>query len=205
MHLEAIKSDSRSLFEKLSRFEGFYLAGGTALALQIGHRISIDFDLFSSKPLLTDLLATAEKVFSQSIAPSVNNESELTFIVAGTKVTFLYYPFPILLELVQTEFLPLLSVPEIAATKAYTVGRRASLKDYVDLYFIMNEGHSDLKQIIDLAIQKYSSAFDAKLFLEQLVYLKDVATEPIEFIKSAVISQDIELYFQTKIRESGLI
>src|ERR1700675_1718197 len=101
MHQEVITNEGAALLPVLSRFHGFYLAGGTALALQIGHRISVDFDLFTDDDIDRALLQRARHVFSGAdISPLVNNADELTLLVNGVKVTFLRYPFPPLEPLV---------------------------------------------------------------------------------------------------------
>src|SRR3989338_5186237 len=129
MHLEAIKSESRAILERLKSFRDFYLGGGTALALQVGHRVSVDFDLFCGQKLPTQLLADVEKVFAgQPVAIEVNNANQLSVKVATTQITFLCYPFPLLEQLVDFNGLKILSVSEITATKAYTIGRRATFK-----------------------------------------------------------------------------
>ena len=63
---------------------------------------------------------------------------------------------------------------EIAATKAYTIGRRGAYKDYIDLYFILSQQHAMLTDIIDVAEKKFGFEFNSRLFLEQLVFLDDV-------------------------------
>ena len=68
----------------------------------------------------------------------------------------------------------LLSAKEILATKAYSIGRRGSFKDYVDLYVGLRESVASLGEIIELAKRKYEDAFNDRLFLEQLLYLDDV-------------------------------
>lgn len=60
MHFEALTTDGKKIFPKLSKFEGFYLAGDTALALQIGHRISVDFDFFTGEKIKRTLLSKAD-------------------------------------------------------------------------------------------------------------------------------------------------
>src|SRR5882672_9819488 len=120
MHPEVLTKAGAALFPTLSRFEGFYLAGGTALALQIGHRISVDFDLFSDDEIERGLLPQVRRAFGGAdIMPLVNNPDELTISVNGVKLTFLRYPFPACTPFVIYENVPLLSVPEIAATKAH--------------------------------------------------------------------------------------
>ena len=66
MHLEALDEKRRGLFSRLAAFDDFYLAGGTALALEIGHRISLDFDLFSAKPIPEAHLKKVERVFGET-------------------------------------------------------------------------------------------------------------------------------------------
>ena len=61
-----------------------------------------------------------------------------------------------------------LSIREIAATKAYTIGRRGSFKDYVDLYFVLGGGYASLKEVIDLGERKFDDVFNSRLFLERM-------------------------------------
>lgn len=93
MHSEALTDEGKTIFRHLGKFEGFYLAGGTALALQIGHRLSVDFDLFSPEEIVSTLLVKVKRIFERvSVAPSVNDPGELTVFADGVKVTFLHYP-----------------------------------------------------------------------------------------------------------------
>ena len=204
MHQEVLTNDGAALLPMLSRFSGFYLAGGTALALQIGHRVSIDFDLFRDESISPSLLPRVEHTFSFPAVPLVNNSDELTVIVNGVKITFLNYPFPLLLPFDEYyEGLPLLSVREIAATKAYTIGRRGSYKDYVDLFFVLAERHTTLAEIIANAEKKYGDAFNARLFLEQLVYLGDVQDTEIPFLKELVTPRQLLSFFEDTIRAAA--
>src|SRR3989339_2285254 len=122
MRLEAIPKQNREIFAALPDFKEFYLAGGTALSLQIGHRVSVDFDLFSDKEISKNLLNRAKGVFeNKKIVVSVNNPDELTLFIDEVKLTFLRYPFPIVSNFVDCQGVKLLSVKEIAASKAYTI------------------------------------------------------------------------------------
>lgn len=203
MHLEVIKSEARPVFEKLDHFGlQFYLAGGTALALQIGHRISVDFDLFSSENLSNNLRDQLEKVYSHSpIKPLAVQSDQITVSINDVQLTFLNYPYPPILPLVEFEPIRLLSIFEIAATKAYSLGRRATFKDYVDLYFIVKNNYHELSKIIDLAEQKYKTSFNRKLFLEQLVYLKDVDEIEINFLCPSITKKEVEEFFKDQIEK----
>jgi len=148
MHPEAITSKQKEILKKLPVPPDFYLAGGTALALQIGHRISVDFDFFSSKSLPSALLNRLQKIFGVKDMEVVLNVSyQLTMRIAGVEVTYFRYPFPPMFPFIVYEKLNLLSISEIAASKAYAIGRRATRKDYVDVYFILKEKHVELQKV----------------------------------------------------------
>ena len=135
MNLEAISSKRQKIFQKLKNFSQFYLAGGTALALQIGHRMSDDFDLFTEKDISDELLKKVEEIFKDSKINIITNHSEqLSLVIDQTKVDFVKYPFPLSLDLIEYEQVKIVKIPEIAAMKAYIIGRRATYKDYIDLY-----------------------------------------------------------------------
>lgn len=206
MHLEALNEQGKSIFSRLGQFPEFYLAGGTALALHLGHRISVDFDLFSDIKIEKTLLAKMKRVYADvPMNVSVNNSDELTVFMGETKVTFLYYPFATLLELEAYEGVQLLTAKEIAVTKAYTIGRRGSYKDYVDLFFVLSERHALLTDIIELAEKKYHGEFNARLFLEQLVYFEDIEDTQIILLRGNTINKALlEAFFSDEVKQMGL-
>ncbi|MDD4901420.1 MAG: nucleotidyl transferase AbiEii/AbiGii toxin family protein [Patescibacteria group bacterium] len=205
MHPEALNKKGKKIFTKLKNFDAFYLAGGTALALQIGHRISVDFDFFSGKPIKKELLAEIKRIFAKTaVAVSVNNTDELTVFIEGVKITFLHYPFPLTEKIMEYDGVKLLSVKEIAATKAYTIGRRGSFKDYVDLYFIISGQRAALNEILKIADKKYGGDFNARLFLEQLIYLDDVEEGGIIFLKNQVGKIALVNFFSEEIKKLKL-
>lgn len=204
IYLDVLTEEGKELYPELSNFEGFYLAGGTALALQIGHRISVDFDFFSDKKIPKTLLLKIEEVYSDAeIEPSVGTPDELTIFIDGVKFSFIHYPFPVLHDLVSIDHLKLLSTKEIAATKAYTIGRREEYKDYVDLYASIHGGYTDLDEIMSLAEAKYAHAFNARLFLEQLLLVEDLEDTGIEFVSNPVSKEELKTFFEEKIKESS--
>ena len=205
LHNEVLTVKAKELFEYLSAFQkDFYLAGGTGLALQIGHRASVDFDLFSDTSIKKTLLNRVESVFSNYLVKVlINNEKELTVTVADVKFTFLHYPFtPVLPFEVTAKPINILSLKEILATKAYTLGRRGEYKDYVDMYTGLHEGVSTLTEIVELARKKYGDFFNDRLFLEQLLYLDDVEKVDLIMIERPVPSKGELLdLFSEKISE----
>ena len=203
MHREVLTERGAEVYGFLNRFDDFYLAGGTGLALQLGHRISVDFDLFIDGAIKRSLLPKVQTVFgpSRSISLLVNNPEELTVLIDEVKVTVLSYPFPTFDPFVSLDGVFALSVREIAATKAYTIGRRGSFKDYADLYFVLGGGHASLKEVIDLAERKFGDVFNSRLFLEQIVSVDDLEDTEIEFLAPPVDQEEVRAFFERQVRE----
>ncbi|KKR81297.1 MAG: hypothetical protein UU73_C0003G0139 [Candidatus Daviesbacteria bacterium GW2011_GWA1_41_61] len=177
LHLDILDNKRRELLQTLLPLtKGFVLSGGTALALQLVHRKSFDFDFFSTSQIPKKLLEKLSQSFPiNNIA--VDTPDELTFFTKDNiKITFLYYPFKPHFKILELEDgLSLFPVQEIAVQKAYTIGRRGEYRDYFDLYTILKHDYTDLKQIISVAKSVYGSIFDEKIFLEQLVYFGDLS------------------------------
>lgn len=195
----------------------FYLAGGTALALQIGHRRSLDLDLFlldtAEKVPLQTVTRHMEKLFGRErLEPLQRQVDQITWRVLGVQVTFLAYPFPLLYDLVPGESiharlsnLRLASPGEIALMKAYALGRRAAFRDYVDLYFLLKDAFISLDNLVREAQRKFildgRPLFQARLFHEQLVYLADVddVEATLRLLRQPVTRQDVEGFFRREV------
>ena len=206
MHSEAIKSEQKKVFAKLSKFPQFYLCGGTGLALQIGHRVSIDFDLFSEKEIPSGLLSKIKRVFKDfnEIKVIVNHQGQLSVFINGIKIDFVKFKFPPALDLVKYEGVKILQPMEIAVMKAYTLNFRGTFRDYIDLYFLLKEEWTTLEKIKELSDIKYGDEFNFRLFLEQLIYLDDIETEEIEFLNSKVNKSEMKEFFKTRTKNLNL-
>lgn len=205
MHHEALTKKGKTVFDVLKGFEflsKFNLAGGTGLALQIGHRVSVDFDFFSRRELDKDLLKRLEGELPEEEAKIIRNDSgELTILINGVKVTFLHYPFPAVTSTVDLDGVSAYSVKEIAASKAYTIGRRGEYKDYIDLYFLFKRDYVTLSEIINLSKEKYGDKFNGRLFLEQLLFREDIKEMEIEFLEEEISEKQIFSYFKKIVSE----
>ncbi len=202
MHPEALTLKAKRIFDKLGNFPQFYLAGGTGLALQLGHRISIDFDLFWQKEIPKELFPEIKKIFKDfKIEVVVNHSEQLTINIGGVQLSFIQYPFPVISKFINYQGVKILPPLENAAMKAYALGRRATLKDYIDLYFVFKEGIGAIEDIIKLSKKKYGSEFEPRLFLEQLIYSKDIEDMKIQFLKKAVNKKTVEKFFEKEIKK----
>jgi len=121
--------------------------------------------------------------------------------VKEINISFIKYPFPVISKFIEHQGIKILPPLEIAAMKAYALGRRATLKDYVDLYFILKGKINFLKEIITFCEKKYGSEFDPRLFLEQLIHLKDVEKIEIQFLKEKVSIPEMEKFFEGEVKK----
>ena len=134
----------------------FYLAGGTALALQIGHRESIDFDFFSEKKFNNNkLFEQIKNNLSAYQVKKVQDEKDtLTVILDNqSKISFFFYPYPLLEPLITEKYLNLASIRDIACMKLSAIVNRSVQKDYVDLYFILQQ--YPLSELLQSARKKF--------------------------------------------------
>jgi predicted nucleotidyltransferase component of viral defense system len=193
MHEEVLTKEARAILPFFKKFEGFYLVGGTALALQIGHRISVDFDFFSFDPLPLGLLRKIKRVFEGfQISVTYSAPEQLNLIIQGVKVTFFNYPYKNIHPLIAYKGIKLASVEEISLMKAFSIGKRLSYKDYVDWYFMLSGKYVSLKEVIDNAGKKFGNDFNDRLFLGQLVSMEDVPIQKIDFLKEPIDREKIE-------------
>lgn len=199
MREEALTKQTAALLPLFQSLEEYYLVGGTALALHIGHRVSVDFDFFSESELPRNLLERIKRAFpGRSIAVTYAAAGEqLNCIIEQVKVTFFYYPYPAVEPFVEYLGIQLASVPEIAAMKAFSIGKRIAYKDYVDWYFLLHGGFVTLEEVMALANKKYGNDFNDRLFLGQLVSLEDVHPQKIAFLKEEPTREIIEKFLKT--------
>src|SRR3989338_513670 len=135
--LDILDDRRREVWRQLGGLpKGGMLAGGTALALQIGHRRSYDFDVFYQKPIQKRWLLSLKKLFGNDLSRTVTDAvpDELTIIVSpDIKLTLLHFPFAPLHRSVDGGTLPMLDKRDVASAKEYAIGRRGAWRDYVDM------------------------------------------------------------------------
>lgn len=201
MHEETLTKKAAELFPRLAQFKDFYLVGGTALALHIGHRISVDFDMFSQKELPTRLLTKVKQVYRGSdIAVTYRAPEQLNMIIDGVKHTFFSFDYPLVDALDYYRKVPVASIREIAAMKAFAIGKRLAYKDYVDWYFLLKDNHITLSAVIALTKKKFKKDFNDRLFLGQLVSLADVSTQKIDFVGETVQKKTMERFLKSEVQ-----
>lgn len=194
LFLDILDKNRQEVFSCLGKFSGIgVLAGGTAIALQIGHRQSVDFDIFTNKPLPANLWDKARRVFGPGCVQTMNLESQLNFQTSsGISITFFYMDYPPLFPLIKTKSVDLFDLKDLSTNKAYTIGRRGRWRDYVDLYFLLKEKHITIEEVISLSQKRYRNEFPTKLFLEQLCYFDDIDGYEIKFCHEEISPEIIK-------------
>ena len=183
MYPDILTDTQKALIPHFELFaKEYYLVGGTAIALYLGHRRSIDFDLFTyNKIKLKSIKKWKDDLPVTPINTIYESSDQIHFIIGNVKVTFMQFPF----QLKSANHIHGLSMPSLlslAAMKAYALGGRAKWKDYVDLYFIMKD-HYSIKEIIKKADELFGSSFNGRFFRQQLSYFDDINyTEKVEYV-----------------------
>ena len=207
LYLDVLDEPRRKVFERLSVFTrlGGVLAGGTAMALQLNHRRSDDFDIFFPSLITNESRRRLISITEKPINIRLDNSRQLTLSDKnGIKVTLVIHEFPPLYPVINTVSLPLFHLADLASNKAFTVGKRGVWRDYADLFYLLKFKLISLEQIIKEAEKRFGDQFSAKLFLEQLVYNKDIFDFRIDYIGKKYTPEEVMLFLE-KVEKDYLI
>lgn len=195
IYLELLDKNRVEVFKKLSFLKKkATLAGGTALCLQLKHRLSFDFDLFQEKSVTRRDLANLRKVFNISKVLYQTGDQLTVLTDKKVRITLVYYWFKPLFSRIDGKYLYLYNYRDIAADKAVTIGRRNAWRDYYDLFYLMKKKILSLEEIIKLGKKKFGVEFAEHLFLPQLTYFEDLGEFKIAFLKEKFSEQEIKKF-----------
>lgn len=177
-----------------------YLAGGTACALHLGHRISVDFDFFTPDVFdVSKVLHSLNKIG----AFELDEQSQGTLLGAFEKIRFslFTYPYPVLFPLIPYLKVPLLDLRDIAAMKMAAVGSRGIKRDFIDLYFICRSGIS-VEEVFSLYQRKYGDSASQRIHLQKsLVYFADAEMGEMPKMLVDVKWEQVKTYFEDQIKK----
>jgi hypothetical protein len=183
MHEKVLPRGSRELLAKLEslsspELEGWTLAGGTGLALRMGHRVSEDFNLFRADGFSPDPLHAILRSID-TVGTLQEDDRTLTVIVSATKVSFFSVPDGFLYPGTPYRFFELADQRDIALMKLAAISGRGSRKDFIDLYVILHSGLS-LEQCFHWLPSKYGEGrVNTYHVLKSLTYFEDAEREPM--------------------------
>lgn len=181
MYEEVISQKTKRLLEEIEKTKiskSFYLAGGTALALQVGHRKSIDLDWFSKKPFSTKDLKNQLKSLGK-LKIDQEEKDTLNCSLDGVRLSFFEYPYNLLFPLVKyKKNIKLANKQDIACMKIDAMSSRGDKKDFIDIYFLLKE--ISLKNLLKLFNKKYKEIEYNKLhILKSLTYFEQAEKQPM--------------------------
>lgn len=201
LHFETVHPATLAVLKRLSalpELADFQLVGGTSLALQIGHRQSIDLDFFTpnvdfdEKQLLRTLQAMGETIVFTT------NTNWLGAKFEGVKVDILKYPYPLLGAIKEEEGIRLVSKIDIAAMKLSAISSRGAKKDFIDLYFLLQE--FSLIEMLGFYTQKFG-IHEHFHVLRSLTYFEDAENEKEPVILKPVSWETVKSKVEAAVRK----
>lgn len=188
--------------KNLPQLQDFYLSGGTALSLQLGHRESEDLDFFTKRPLnplvLQQKLLQFGRLENVSIA-----ENTLNLYLDSVKLQFLYYPYTLLEDFQKWENLRISSIIDIACTKLLTISSRGSKKDFIDLYCILQQFSLDAL-FIQLEEKYKNVEYNYPHILKSLVYFVDAEAQPMPKMHIPLAWEEVKKTITDRVKKISL-
>lgn len=201
-----VTADMRVILNEFSRSEigaKFYLAGGTALSLQLGHRLSVDLDFFSPTEDIPTIRPALEKALA-SFHPTLADSAwgNLVYLAQDVRVGFYGYGYELVAPLTESENARLASVEDIALMKLDALLARAARKDFYDLYFICQK--VSLRQILNLAPRKYPSTRDFESqTVKRLTYFENAEQDIDPTLLQSAAWEMVKEYFREQAKDIG--
>lgn len=204
LHLNALPSVTQKAFLKCITFPffstgGWYLAGGTALALQVGHRMSVDLDFFTTEKTFNE--KEAGEIFSTLGTWKTTSVSRGTIFgeLDGAKVSLIAYPFVTFSKpFLKIGTVSLVKPEDIAAMKIVAICQRGKKRDFFDLYWISLHVQ-DLMKSIESAQLQYSVKQNPSHILKSLVYFEDAEDDPVPDIYFKTSWKEVKEFFKKEV------
>ncbi len=205
MHRECVPQKGwkviRDLKALLNRYEAI-LAGGTALALQIGHRVSLDLDFFTCRTMKVETIIIAMRKSARSFRIMSEGHDHITASVEGVKVSLFRYEYPFLEKPRTLEGLNIAGVLDIAAMKLIAISQRGTKRDFIDLYFIMQD--VPFHRIAEHSVDRFGKDRINPVHIgKSLVYFSDAESHPDpEFLKGKEVEWgNVKRFFKQHVKQ----
>jgi hypothetical protein len=187
--------------QSIPALDEFVLVGGTSLALQIGHRMSEDIDLFTQKDIDQEfIIETLKKKFESSFSISALSRNTINCVISNIKIDLLKHGYPYVGAIIREDKLRLLGLSDIAAMKLNAIaGNGTRVKDFIDLCFLLDR--FSLKQMFAFYKKKYTDQ-DIYHVRKSLTYFDDIPPDSwktVRFIQGKEVGFDA---MKTKLLES---
>lgn len=200
MFTEAISrqtTENLAILGKSKILGNAYLAGGTALALQMGHRISYDLDFFTDEKFKAQVFLKEISRFKLYRHERVGWGTILGRL-GSVKFSLFYYPYPLLKEPARFKNINVASMVDIAAMKIAAISERGTKRDFIDLYFILKK--ITLTELFGFYDRKYQKLSSNLIHIKKsLVYFKDAENNPMPKMIIPVLWEEVKKFFEKEI------
>jgi hypothetical protein len=198
-HREVMGTDAERILLDLKRLgvlDRCYLAGGTGLALQFGHRRSHDLDFFCPNSVDPEALVKTMKGLSNFSLVSVAPDT-LHATVGGVKISFLAYPYPVLFPFSSFQGVNVADSRDIACMKISAIASRGTKRDFVDLYVMAKQG--GLASLLGWFGKKYAEVnLSLPHVLKSLIWFEDADKEPMPDMLIPLAWDEVKRYFRSE-------
>ncbi len=204
MFEQALSPAARDLIQNLNseleRF-GFYLGGGSGLALQLGHRISEDLDFFTANEFTAEAVSRWLET-RQGYEETLVSPGTLHCRLGKVKLSFIHFAVPLCYPLVEFAGIKVSDWRDIIADKFKTLSQRGSRKDFFDLYAGFTLGNLSIADSVRLVRQRFAgTGLDFYHVLKSLGYFKDADNEPELNLLKPVPWEDVKGFFLQHLKE----
>jgi len=190
-----------AVLEKSEIIQKAYLAGGTALALQLGHRISYDLDFFTQEEFDEQILLPEIKKIANFQLEKIAWRTILGNF-RGVKFSIFYYKYPFLCAAKKFGMIKITDIRDIAAMKIAAIASRGAKRDFVDLYFICKENIS-LGEVIQLYNKKYKNLAATEMhIMKSLIYFDDAESDEMPKMLKKADWENVKKYFEYEVRKT---
>lgn len=185
LHSSTVESPTLELLKKIQKLPS--IVGGTALALQIGHRKSVDLDFFGH---IADTEVVIEELRSIGNLTILKSSAHIhIFVLNNVKIDIVDYSYKWLSDFIECDGIRLADLNDIAAMKLAAITGRGTKKDFIDLYFL-SERYT-LPQMLSFYREKYPDGSDF-MVLKSLSYFDDADPDPLPYMFRAVTWEDVK-------------
>jgi len=179
---------------------GWYLAGGTALALQTGHRKSVDLDFFTQKKDFNNVALLNHFLNNENWKTTINQEGTVYGELLGAKISFIAYPFFIPKQkYVKYGAVKIIQPIDVAVMKIIAISQRGRKRDFFDLYWCAKNVEPLGETIRRLRAQYPSVAHDYNHILKSLVYFADAESDPNPDITFKASWNEVKKFFEKEV------
>ena len=204
LHLEVLPEVTRKAFLAFAEVTwlkngGWYLAGGTALALQVGHRSSVDLDFFTKHKNFDEDVLENNLLRLGNWHTDRIDRGTIYGVFRKAKISFIAYPFfKPSSHIKMFGAIRIVPIDDIAVMKIIAVSQRGRKRDFVDLYWYCNN-NGDLDSIFSRMIKQYPQKHNLNHILKSLTYFDDAEKDPMPIVNFKVTWQEVKLYFKREV------